>query len=84
MGGFAMGWNDHVDWELNALIEDLVDEGLLDTTTAGYGICQQIITSGFDSLTQSQQGTFDRHVAPLLKARSQALAAQRIIDSNPD
>lgn len=76
-----MGWNDHVDWELNALIEHLVDEGLLEITTAGSGIGQQIITSGFDSLSKIHQRTFDRHLAPLLKRRPQALEAQRIVDS---
>lgn len=79
-----MGWNDHVDWELSALIDDLVDEGLLDTETAGYGVCQQVITSGFDSLTASQQQVFDRHVAPLLEKRGRQLEVQRIIDSNPE
>lgn len=79
-----MGWNDHMDWELNDAIQDLVDEGLLAEDTAGYGVAQQAIQEGYDSLSPKQKHVFDRHVGELLSKRGKALEVQRILDSNPD
>lgn len=79
-----MGWNDHVDWELNDLIQDLLDEGLLEEGTPGYGVAQQAIHEGYESLSEKQKYVFDRYVGEPLRRRQKALDVQRIIDSNPD
>ncbi|HEK1767586.1 TPA: hypothetical protein SMR47_001505 [Pseudomonas putida] len=79
-----MGWNDHVDWELNEAIQDLLDEGLLEEGTAGYGVAQRVIYEGYDSLSPKQKHAFDKHVGEPLAKRQKALNVQRIIDSNPD
>ncbi|MDP9523369.1 hypothetical protein [Pseudomonas putida] len=79
-----MGWNDHVDWELNDAIQDLLDEGLLDQETAGYGVAQQVIHEGYDSLTPKQKHAFDKHVGTRLAKRQEELNVRRIMDSNPD
>lgn len=79
-----MAWNDHVDWELNDAIQDLLDEGLLEEGTAGYGVAQQAIHDGYDSLSPKQKHVFDKHVGEPLAKRQKALDVQRIIDSNPD
>ncbi|RYY85105.1 MAG: hypothetical protein EOO15_17865 [Chitinophagaceae bacterium] len=79
-----MGWNDHVDWELNDAIQDLLDEGLLEEGTAGYGVAQQVIHDGYDSLSPKQKHVFDKYVGEPLAKRQEALNVQRIIDSNPD
>ncbi|MCE1083967.1 DUF3052 domain-containing protein [Pseudomonas asiatica] len=79
-----MGWNDNVDWELNDAIQDLLDEGLLKEDTAGYGVAQQVIHEGYDSLSSKQKHVFDKHVGEPLAKRQKALNVQRIIDSNPD
>lgn len=79
-----MGWNDHVDWELNDAIQDLVDEGLLAEGTPAYGIAQQVIHSGFESLSEPQKHAFDRYVGTPHGKRQKELEVRRIIDSNPD
>lgn len=79
-----MGWNDHVDWELNSQIEDLVDSGMLDADTAAYGVARQVVDRGIDSLSDAQRRVWDQHVWKPLSDRHRALEIQRIIDSNPE
>jgi len=79
-----MGWNDHVDWELNDAIQDLLDEGLLVDGTAGYGIAQQVINEGYESLSAKQKYVFDTHVGKPLAKRNKDLEVRRIIASNPE
>lgn len=79
-----MGWNDHVDWELNDAIQDLLDEGLLIEGTAGHGIALQVINQGYDSLKGKQLATFNKWVAEPLKRRAEDLAIRRVIESNPE
>ncbi|RMU68340.1 hypothetical protein ALP24_02440 [Pseudomonas syringae pv. aptata] len=65
MAGRAMGRNDHVDWELDDAINDLIDEGLLEAGTPAYGVAQQVIHSGIESLSSDNGGfgtsTFGNH-----------------------
>jgi hypothetical protein len=79
----AMGWNDHVDWELNDAINDLIDEGLLEEGTPAYGVAQQVIHSGVESLSKDQRRVWDRYVWEPLAQRQKKLEIQRIVDSNP-
>ncbi|MEF0147058.1 hypothetical protein [Pseudomonas guariconensis] len=79
-----MGWNDHIDWDLNEVIQDLIDEGLLEEGSAGYGVAQQAIHEGYDSLSPKQKHVFDKYVGERLAKRGKALDVQRIIDSNPE
>lgn len=78
-----MGWNDHVDWELGAQIQDLVDCGMLEVDTAAYGIARQVVDMGIDSLSDAQRREWDQRVWKPLSDRFKALEVQRIIDSNP-
>lgn len=67
MHSSCMGWNDHYDFELAEMIDEAVNEGLLEETSAGYGVSQQVISQGRDSLTDKQQAFFDGAVASALK-----------------
>lgn len=78
-----MGHNDHIDFELHDAIQDLVDGLLLEKGTAAYGIAQQVIMQGWDSLTDRQRWVYDKEVMPLLKKRGEELRIQEIINSNP-
>jgi len=62
-----MGWNDHVDFELYDTITDAVDEGYIEEGTPAYGVAQQVIHSGYDSLTDKQKWVYDNQVEPALK-----------------
>lgn len=79
-----MGWNDHVNWELNDAVQDLLDEGLLEEGTPAYGIAQLVIKSGYDNLSKKQKHAFDTHVGAPLSKRQEELKIRRIIDSNPE
>ena len=80
----TMGWNDHVDWELDDAINDLIDEGLLEEGTPAYGVAQQVIHSGIESLSSDQRRVWDKYVWEPLGQRQEKLEIQRIIDSNPE
>ncbi|AZG85144.1 hypothetical protein N032_05435 [Pseudomonas syringae pv. pisi str. PP1] len=84
MAGRAMGRNDHVDWELDDAINDLIDEGLLEAGTQAYGVAQQVIHSGIESLSSEQRRVWDKYVWEPLGRRQEKLKTQRIIDSNPE
>ncbi|MGY2400137.1 hypothetical protein [Pseudomonas sp. SDO5271_S396] len=80
----AMGSNDHVDWELDDAINGLIDEGLLEEGTPAYGVAQQVIHSGIESLSSNQRRVWDKYVWEALGQRQEKLETQRIIDSNPE
>jgi hypothetical protein len=77
-----MGWNDHIDFELHDAIEDLLDEGYLEEGTPAYGIAQQVIHSGYESLTAKQRYVYDHVVIPALEKRGGELETRRIMDSD--
>lgn len=80
----TMGWNDHVDWELDDAINDLIDERLLEEGTPAYGVAQQVIHSGIESLSSEQRRVWEKYVWEPLGRRQEKLEIQRIIDSNPE
>lgn len=71
------GFNDHIDWELSESIQDLVDEGLLEDGTPAHGVAQQVIHSGYDSLSPKQRALYDSVVAPALEKRHEELENRR-------
>jgi hypothetical protein len=77
-----MGWNDHIDFELYEAIQDLVDEGYLEEGSPPFGIAQQVVHSGYDSLSPKQRYIYDTVVIPALERRSEELEVRRIMDSN--
>jgi hypothetical protein len=62
-----MGWNNHVDFELHELISDAVDESYIEVDTPAYGIAQQLIHQGYNSLTVRQKVVYDDRVFSALK-----------------
>ncbi len=79
-----MGSNDHIDFELHDLVEDLVSELILERGTPAFGVAQQVIHQGYDSLTSKQRFVYDSVVAPLLKRLGERRRINEIINSNPD
>lgn len=63
-----MGWNDHIDFELHDLVSDAVDGGYIEEGTPAYGVAQQAIDQGYESLSDKQRWVYDNHVLPALKA----------------
>lgn len=63
----GMGWSDQYDFELAEMVDEAVEEGLLDEHSAGYGVAQQVITQGRESLSARQAAVFDGQVVDALK-----------------
>ena len=61
-----MGVEDY-DVELYQDIEELVDQGELEEGTAAFGISQQVIHLGYDSLSVKQKNVFNQILVPALK-----------------
>ena len=78
-----MSVNDY-DEELYLMIEDLVDEGELEKDTPAYGISQQVIHQGYDSLTPRQKSVYDKIVVPALERLAERYEANRRQNSWPD
>jgi hypothetical protein len=79
-----MGFNDHIDFDLHQAIQDLLDEGMLEEGTPACGIAQQVIHTGYDSLSPKQRTLYDAVVVPALTKRDKELKNIQITNSNPD
>jgi hypothetical protein len=79
-----MGFNDHIDFDLHEAIQDLLDEGMLEEGTPAYGIAQQVIHTGYDSLSPKQRTLYDAVVVPALRKRGEELKNIQVTNSNPD
>lgn len=78
-----MGFNDHINFELSDAIEDLVDEGYIENPSKEYGVAQQVIHQGEESLTFKQRVVWEKGVVPALEKRSSEIEVNRILMSNP-
>jgi hypothetical protein len=76
-----MSVNDY-DAELFDAIEDLVAEGELEKATPAFGIAQQVIHRGYDSLSPSQRTIYDAIVIPALERREAELQEIRASHQN--
>jgi hypothetical protein len=63
-----MGWNDRVDFELDEMVSDAVNEGFIEEGTAEYGVAQQVVHQGYDGLSERQKWVYDYKVLPALRA----------------
>jgi hypothetical protein len=75
-----MSVNDY-DEQLYDAIEDLLAEGELEKDTPAYGIAQQVIHNGYNSLTPKQRTLYDAVVTPALKRRGEELRPIQIMNS---
>jgi hypothetical protein len=76
-----MGFNDHIDFALHEEIQDLVDEGEIEEGTPAYGVAQQVIHSGYDSLSPKQRTLYDAVLIPALRRRGEETRAIQIMNS---
>lgn len=72
-----MGHNDHIDFELYELVQDVIDAGLLEEGTAGYGIALQAVDTGYKGLSEKQRHVFDSVVMPALKKRAREIELEQ-------
>ena len=79
-----MGHNDRIDFELHDLIQDLEDEGVLARGTPAFGIAQQVIHQGLNSLSETQRAIYELVVIPALRKRGEELRVQQILNSTQD
>ncbi|MDB5559858.1 MAG: hypothetical protein JWQ36_2792 [Enterovirga sp.] len=74
-----MGHNDHIDFEFHERIQDLVDKGDLEEGTPAYGVAQQVIHSGFETLTPKQR-TLQRRGGACTHPTGRTMAHERDIE----
>jgi hypothetical protein len=79
-----MGFNDHIDFNLYEAIQDLVNEAILEKGSPAHGVAQQVVHSGYESLSPKQRILYDAVVKPALEKRGQELEIRRVVNSNPD
>jgi hypothetical protein len=65
-----MGWNDHIDEELSAALEQLIEDGAIKEGTPAYGITKLVIDGGLIALSDKQWHVYDTYVEPALLKRS--------------
>ncbi|HEV7339839.1 MAG TPA: hypothetical protein VGO06_27985 [Bosea sp. (in: a-proteobacteria)] len=79
-----MGHNDHIDFDLHELIQDLIDEGELEENSDAHGVARQVIHQGYDSLSPKQRTLYDAVVVPALKRRGEEVEMIQRMNSAPD
>jgi hypothetical protein len=80
IGAHKMSVNDY-DVELFEAIEDLVAEGELEAGSDPFGVAQQVIHRGYESLSPKQRTLYDAVVIPALKCRGEDLEVIRTTNS---
>lgn len=64
-----MGWNDHVNEELSARLQAMLDQGYLDQVSdAARGIARQVIDFGTGGLSEKQNYVYENEIVPALNA----------------
>ena len=76
-----MGWNDHIDTELNDLLDELTAEGYVLDGTPAFDVARKVATQGKASLTAPEQSVFQSEVVPAIRAL--ALDRERPEDEGP-
>jgi hypothetical protein len=79
-GEDVMGMNDRM--HLADAIQDLVVEGLLDDDTTAFGVAQQVVHDGYDSLSDKQRAVYQSFIVPLLRKRQEELENSRRFDTS--
>lgn len=79
-----MGHNDHINMDLYEAVQDLVDEGLIEDKSPAYGVAQQVVSMGHESLSPKQRVLYDAVIVPALKKRAEEIKIIGIVNSADD
>lgn len=79
-----MGHNDHIDFEFYEAIQDLLDEGIIDSKDDAAGVARQVISQGYQSLTPKQKTLYDNVIIPALEERGEEIRVTQIKNSWPE
>lgn len=72
------------DHEMQEMVQEAIDAGLINEKSAGHGVAQQCIYDGYHSLNDAQKSAFDKHVAPHLETLGAQREVQRRIQGMHD
>ena len=78
-----MGHNDHINFQLHDVIRDLAEKGSIEAGTPAYGVAQQVIHSGYESLTTKQRALYDAVIGPALAKQADEIRTNEIMNSAP-
>lgn len=67
--GKLLGWNDHLNEELSARLDALLEQGYFDSASkAAVGIAKLVSSSGMGALTDRQRYVYETEVVPILSS----------------
>lgn len=75
---------DDYNYELHAMLQEAVDDGLIEESSAAHGVALQCIDDGYASLTPKQRAVYDLHVQPHLAKLDQEREVEQRIQGMPD
>lgn len=76
-----MGWNDHIDDDLNVLLTELISAGYVFDGGAPFDVAQKVISEGKASLTPDETNIFEEQIVPALRALEEAKLEDNVGDA---
>lgn len=76
--------DDFSDYDLAEMLDELVDSGVLDTSSAAFGVAKQCLDRGYESLTPAQRSVYDSRVAPHMAQVSERRSVAERLRRAPD
>jgi hypothetical protein len=76
-----MGWNDHIDNDLNVLLTELISAGYVFDGGAPFDVAKKVIYEGKASLTPDETNIFDEQLVPALRALEEAKLEDDVEDA---
>ncbi|PTR34446.1 hypothetical protein C8J98_102634 [Luteibacter sp. OK325] len=76
-----MGWNDHIDNDLTALLKELISAGFVFEGGAPFDVAQKVIADGKVSLTPVETNVFEEQLVPALRALEEAKLEDDVEDA---
>jgi hypothetical protein len=76
-----MGWNDHIDDDLNVLLTELISAGYLFEGGAAFDVAKNVISQGKTSLTPEELTVFVEQIVPALRALEEAKLEDNVEDA---
>jgi hypothetical protein len=56
------------DDDLAEILQEAVDRGDIEKQSPGYGVALQLMTRGYDSLSDDQKFAYQKHIVPHLES----------------
>jgi len=79
----TLGHNSYIDYETLELVSDLEEGGYIEPRTPAYGVAQQALHRGVETLSPKQLFIYNRVVLPAMKRIATKREVDRVLNSWP-